>query len=599
MHEYYTLEDYRQYWKVELKIFEPDFAMLPTELLVQIFQFLSVADRTAASFSCWRWYEASKYLRFAQMKCLHLIGIEFDDFKAPVANLLKSPHFFPVIKLTSVKLNSVSKFWPLFGPFIREITFEKCMIWRERIISVFKYTPNLHTARFVECDLLRDDLFKNWKYFDNGLVNVYFPGIRHLSLTKNNVTQLQFNVLIDMMPDLTEVNFSSCFRNIGAAEKTKILNCILTFIQQRQNYLKSLNLSGVAVDDLFLRGVVIARGLHLEMLCFTYLEKMPRKEPAIIDLLRQHKHMHTLDLSQSTGITDYCVDQIVGYMPGLVILKLNGCCGISDYGIQQIFKLHMLETVDLSSCRFSRRAIIEGTAHSNKENIRSLSLELSSPLDDECIIKIVLSFRNLLKLSLRGSASCMTDCALQHLFLHLPNLLYLNIERSTKLTDAGFTGIDLPQKTFAIWDIEETFSIDRLKRLRTLTVSGCYKITDFTLRYAFRFMELKELNISRCPQISKQGIEKLVTNCPALEYLDLSECPNINDSCIELVSMYLKRLSTLKLTNCALITEDSLKFLSHHCQNLKYLYVRGCLKLPSDIMERLSKITTLRQVYKS
>ncbi|XP_058827316.1 uncharacterized protein LOC131687261 [Topomyia yanbarensis] len=331
-------------------------------LVVKIFQYLSVADRSAASFSCWRWYDASKYLGFAQKKCLHLFGIEFDDFKAPVADLLLSRHFFPVIKLTRVKLNSVSKFWPEFGPFIREITFEKCMIWRERIISVFKHMPNLRTARFVECDLLRVDFFKKWKYFDNGLVNIYFPSIRYLSLTKNNVSQLQLNVLVDMMPDLTEVDCSNCFGNIGAAQKTKMLNCILTFIQQRQNYLKNINLSGVAVDDLFVRGMVRARGLRLAVLYFTYLEKMPRKEPAIIDLLRNQTRIRILDLSQSTGITDYCIDQIVGHMSELTVLKLSGCCGVSDYGVLQIFKLRKVEGLDLSSCRFSMRAIVDGAA---------------------------------------------------------------------------------------------------------------------------------------------------------------------------------------------------------------------------------------------
>ncbi|XP_053685768.1 dynein regulatory complex subunit 6-like [Sabethes cyaneus] len=569
MHEYYTLEDFKQYWKTTLKCVDADFALLPTELLVKIFRYLSVADRNAASFTCWQWYEASKYLGFAQKKCLHLIGIEFDDFKAPVMDLLNSSHFFPVIKLTRVKLNSYSKFWAEFGPFIREITFEKCMIWRERIISVFRHMPNLRMARFVECDLLRDDLFKKWKFFENGLVNIYFPSVRHLSLAKNNFSELQFNVLVDMLPNLTEVDFSSCFRNIGATRKAQLLNCILTFIQHRQNDLKTLNLAGVAVDDLFLRGVVESRGLQLEALSFTYLEKMPRKEPAIIDLLRQQTAIGTLDLSQSTGVTDFCVEQMVKYMPDLKLLNLSGCCGVSDYGAAQVFKLRQLKCLNLSSCRISKRGIFEGMANNNKISLIELHLENLSPLDDECFIKIGLSFPNLTLLNLAGSASCMTNCALQHVFLHLTNLKHLNLERSTKLTDAGFTGIDLPQKTFAIWDIAETFSIDRLKKLRILKVSGCFKITDFTLRYAFRFMELKELSISRCHQISKQGIEKLVTSCPALEFLDLSECQNINDNCLELIAMNLKRLSTLKISNCPLVSEVGLHYLSTYCKNLK------------------------------
>ncbi|XP_058834493.1 F-box/LRR-repeat protein 7-like isoform X3 [Topomyia yanbarensis] len=583
------------------KLIEPSFGNLPTELLVEIFKFLPISDRNAASYTCWKWYEASKYLGFAKQMCLHLIGVEFDDSKPPIADLLLSPHVFPVLKLTRVRLQQsvYSQFWADFGPSISEITFEKCMVWRERIISVFKHMKNLRTARFVECDLLRDDLFKNWKFFENGLLNIHFLSVTSLSLAKNNFTELQFSAIVEMMPNLTEVDLSNCFSYIDSASKAQMLNCVSTFILERQFLLKCLNLSGIAVDDLFLRKMIEAHQLFLESLSLTYLEKMPLRNPAIVSLLRQQTEMRTLDLSQSVGITDYCLDQIVKHMTKLTNLNLSGCWGVGDYGVTQIFRLKDLEKLDLSKCRITKKGILEGAALCNRKIMKEFLLEQIDTLDDDCIVKIGANFTNLTVLNIGGSSSCMTDWSAQYIFCNLTCLVDMNVERSTKITDAGFTGIDLPQKTFAIWDIEETFSIDRLKKLRILKVSGCYKITDFSLRYAFRFMELKELSISRCPQISKPGIEKLVTSCPALEFLDLSECPNINDYCVELIAMHLKRLSTLKLTNCVLVTEVGLGFLSQHCQNLKYLYVRGCFKLPSDIMERLSNITTLRQVYKS
>lgn len=383
--------------------------------------------------ACWRWYEASKYLGFVRKMCLHLVGVEFDDFTSPVADLLQSSFCFPVLKLTRVKLNVYSKFWAKFGPFIQEITFEKCMIWRERVISVFKYMPNLRIARFVECDLLRDDLFLNWKFFENGVVKIYFPSIEHLSLSKNAFSELQFNAMVDMMPNLTEVDFSNCFRNVDPTRKAQLLNCILTFIQRRQNELKSLNLSGVPVDDIFLRGMVSARGLMLEELTFTYLEKIPRKLPAIIELLQRQTEIRVLDLSQSTGITDYCIDQIVRNMLNLRVMKLAGCCGVSDYGVAQIFKLRQLEVIDLSKCRITKRGIMDGASHSSKTVFHELHLELLSPLDDECIVKISASFANLKILNMGGSVSGMTDIALQHIFYNLSHLEQLNLERSTKV----------------------------------------------------------------------------------------------------------------------------------------------------------------------
>ncbi|XP_052872404.1 dynein regulatory complex subunit 6-like isoform X2 [Anopheles cruzii] len=583
-----------------LPIFRPRFELLPVELVVLIFKYLSPSDRRSACYVCSRWYEASKYCRFAEQMVLHLIGVEFDDFKPPVKNLILADRTYPLIKLSRVKLNVCSKFWVNYGPFVREITFEKCMIWRERVISLFKHMPNLRVARFVECDLLRDDLFRTWKFFDNGLYTVDFPGVESLSLARNNFSQLQFESMVEMMPNLTRVDFSHCFRQVEASRKLFLLGCIQKFIVRRQYDLRAVNIGGIPVDDIFLRELADANGLLLDELCLMYLEKMPARAPAIVDLFRRQTNLRHLDVTGSTGITDFCVDVIVKHIPGLRVLNATGCWGMSDYGIKQIFRLQQLETLTLSNCiRMSKHGIIDGAAFSNRKILRELHLELLDTLDEECVVKIGANFPNLTVLNIGGSSTCITDWSAQYIFCNLLNLEHLNVERSTKLTDAGFTGIDLPEKTFSIWDVEETFAIDRLKKLRVLKVSGCYKITDFALRYAFRFTELKELSLSRCHQISEAGIERLVASCPALEYLDLGECPNINDYCVKLIAIALKRIGTLKLANCPLLTETCLDYLAKYCTTLKYLYVRGCFKLPPDIMDRLSTISSLRQVYKS
>uniref|UniRef100_A0AAG5DS24 F-box domain-containing protein n=1 Tax=Anopheles atroparvus TaxID=41427 RepID=A0AAG5DS24_ANOAO len=583
-----------------LPIFRPQFELLPIELIVQIFKYLTPSDRRSAGFVCSRWYEASKYCRFAEQTVLHLVGVDFDDFKPPVMNLILADRTFPVIKLSRVKLNVCSKFWANYGPFVREITFEKCMIWRERVISLFKHMPKLRVARFVECDLLRDDLFRTWKFFDNGLYTIDFPGVESLSLARNNFSELQFESMVEMMPNVTRVDFSNCFRQMQTTRKMFLLGCIQKFIVRRQYVLRSVNISGIPVDDIFLRGLADARGLLLDELSLTYNEKMPSRDPAIVDLFRRQTNLRFLDVTSSTGITDYCLDQIVKHIRGLKVLNMTGCWGVSDYGIKEIFRLQHLEILTLSNCiRMSKHGIMDGAAFSNRMILKELHLELLDTLDEECVVKIGANFPNLTVLNIGGSSTCMSDWSAQYIFCNLVHLEHLNIERSTKLTDAGFTGIDLPEKTFSIWDVEETFAIDRLKKLRVLKVSGCYRMTDFALRYGFKFTELKELSLSRCHQISEAGIERLVATCPALEYLDLSECPNINDNCVKMIAVQLKRISTLKLANCPLLTETCLAFLTTFCKNLKYLYVRGCFKLPPDIVDRLSQIPTLRQVYKS
>lgn len=66
-----------------------------------------------------------------------------------------------------------------------------------------------------------------------------------------------------------------------------------------------------------------------------------------------------------------------------------------------------------------------------------------------------------------------------------------------QLTDAGITGIDLPECAIAIWDLQMSFSVADLKRLRILNLSGCYRVTDFSFRMKFQLQELRELILNR------------------------------------------------------------------------------------------------------
>ncbi|XP_058459431.1 F-box and leucine-rich repeat protein 13-like isoform X1 [Malaya genurostris] len=583
-------------------LFDARFDLLPMELILKIFKQITPSDRLAAGTTCRRWMEASHYYEpFLDQTYYHFDRVEFGDQEGPFKYFSKGFRHYPRLTFTQVNFNKHSEFWTNRGLWITELTLRSCIIKKKKFISIMKNLLNLRRLELMQCD----ELFKSWP-LEHNWQEPMFPFflfcLRHISLSGcDYFNEYHFERFVTMAPNLRSIDVSNCFINLYLSKRITMLDRVMKLINKNRYLLNSLNIADTpCVDDFTWHCLSEIDDLSLSHLTVSYCDRVPLKDPGIIRFLGQQTKLTHLNLASSTGLNDECLQIIITNCPLLHTLNIRRCWLISDEGVLDMHALQHLRVLDISSCeRISDYGIMTGIVGKRPRELHELYLNILNNLTDSTLYYMAVTFRNIQILDLDSTANCVTDASIQYIACFLHNLKQLNVTACSKLTDAGFTGIDLPQKTFAIWDIEETFSIDRLKRLRTLTVSGCYKITDFTLRYAFRFMELKELNISRCPQISKQGIEKLVTNCPALEYLDLSECPNINDSCIELVSMYLKRLSTLKLTNCALITEDSLKFLSHHCQNLKYLYVRGCLKLPSDIMERLSKITTLRQVYKS
>lgn len=143
------------------------------------------------------------------------------------------------------------------------------------------------------------------------------------------------------------------------------------------------------------------------------------------------------------------------------------------------------------------------------------------------------------------------------------------------------------------------YSITRLRGLRILNLSTCNRISDVSLRYNFKFLELKSLNLSRCQQISSEGIEACLPQCPSLEIINLSECHNINDRAIEAIATQVKRLTHLHIERCIHLTDHSLDHIAVNCKRLRFLDVRGCRSMCSQPNLRVEHIRSLKQIVSS
>lgn len=140
------------------------------------------------------------------------------------------------------------------------------------------------------------------------------------------------------------------------------------------------------------------------------------------------------------------------------------------------------------------------------------------------------------------------------------------------------------------------YSINRAKGLTTLTLTACNKITDVSLKYSFELLELRELSLSKCQQISSIGMDSLVKKCPSIEILNLSECHNISDKTVEMITIHLNRLTHLYLERCTQLSDHSLDHIAVNCTALKYLDVRSCRAMCSEPNLRLVNLTTLKHI---
>ena len=68
-------------------------------------------------------------------------------------------------------------------------------------------------------------------------------------------------------------------------------------------------------------------------------------------------------------------------------------------------------------------------------------------------------------------------------------------------------------------------NLSSLRRLQNLDFSACENITDLAIIHAFKFYDLRSLNLSMCRHVTGRGVEALCRNCPSLENLNLSYTP--------------------------------------------------------------------------
>ncbi|XP_055628482.1 dynein regulatory complex subunit 6-like isoform X2 [Toxorhynchites rutilus septentrionalis] len=575
---------------------------LPMELLLKIMKLVTMSDRIAAGETCRRWFEAAHYYTpFNEKLLFRFSNVNFSDCEPPIRNFLDGFRIFPRIEITSVTFYGNSDFWPDFGEFILELTIKNCLIRDTELSWVLQHVPNVRKLKIESCD----ELFRTW-HFDKRFrcceSNFVLEHLQDVSLANNDfIDEMHFNWIMTISPNVAHLDISNCFKMVTAQRRVAMVDHIMRFINKKRFQLLTLKFNGtLSIDDICLSTLAILEGLCLESVSLTFCDKIP---PAIIDLLRRQPELKItqalqfkvnktkktirtpgfisfltsqpelvhLDLSGSLGVTDEVMELITSCLPNLKTLKLRRCILITDEGIMDIVKLEHLEVLDLSNCeRISDRAMFNGVIGRKMKKLKELYLCDLPSLSDYSLIQVTLNFELIQILDLSSTPNAATDATLQYINFYLIHLRQLILFCCSKVTDAGLTGLDLPYNPLEIWDISESFSIDRLFKLRTLNLTGCYRITDVSLQKALSLSELKELHLARCSLITELGVAELVKRSKSIEYLDLSECPNINDKCIELITANLKRLKTLKVMKCPLLTDDSLYSLSRNCQYLKF-----------------------------
>ncbi|EDV98406.1 F-box/LRR-repeat protein 2 [Drosophila grimshawi] len=433
------------------------------------------------------------------------------------------------------------------------------------------------------------------------------------------------------------------------SESVLTFRYVLNVIVQQRKLLRSLDFSHTlighslqALSDLSRVDENGQPGLQLQRLNLAGCVQL--NAATIKSFLNTQPKLSALDLSGAMCLNDDCLATIVQANPQLLELRIKACDGVTSVGAAKLRLLTRLRSLDISNCNgINGNGIMEGVA--SEENTVLLELNVSYlPICEESIKTIARNLHALRTLHLNYCVNGVTDEVVQVIIRELHWLRELSLESCRRLTDAALTGINLSklalnetsisppsnvvglepaagpvrislrskaeeeivrdakrkQAMFAVYEMnlidEEDFeghNIQELRGLRSLNLRGCNTISDVSLKYGLKHVELNRLLLSNCQQISLLGIEALVNNCPSLEILDLSDCYTINDQGIKIITEKLKRLRSLDISGCSQLTDHTIDAIIVNCACLETLSIYRCRRMYTDIEDRLSGVRNL------
>lgn len=489
---------------------------------------------------------------------------------------------------------------------MRSLTIKNCDIGEKVFVYIMQKCPNLEVLNIESCrELFMSGCLLEGK--TEGFLSENLESLKSLNLSGNQyLSDALFNRFASASPKLEELNLSSCSLQFhlglvkkfypngtqlssNASESVLTFYFILQFIISRAKFLKHLSFSNTLIDGSALKSLSEVTNLNLDTLQVHSCDQLTNT--GILALTKHQTSLRELNIGLCTRVTDQSLLYICNNLINLESLNIQRCRAVTDLGIAELVKLKKLKSLNISQCELiTKDGIAKGLCFQENEVIRELDIH-SLNLDQTALIMISEKLPNLEILDVSCCFNAVTDTSVQVIFKNQILLHTLKMSHCDNVSDAGLTGMGKVQnkngegpimsameesneypKIYLGSRAEEEivrdarrkldvmkmcesittssftgFSLARLKGLKELDISGCNRITDVSMTYAFNFKELFNLNLSRCQQITHEGMSHLVKNCPSIEYLNLIECYNLKDEAITTIVKGLRRLKQLEL----------------------------------------------------
>lgn len=195
-------------------------------------------------------------------------------------------------------------------------------------------------------------------------------------------------------------------------------------------------------------------------------------------------------------------------------------------------------------------------------------------------------------------ANCVRlgDVSIVSIYKKFQNLNYLNLSFCENINESVLELLGQAPNLISL-DIsgcncgdQSLSSIGNASRLKDLTVSECYGITDLGLqKFAKQCEGIERLDLSHCMQITDAAIKNLAFCCRLLSCVKLSGCKHLTDLSLQYLSGVCHYIVSLDISGCVLITEKGIRYLRKGCHWLRILNILYCKGISKSAAQKMMK----------